>query len=110
MMFLVKLLLTNAIILLCTQIGRRFPSLGGLIATMPLTGALVLVWLHLDHLNDVKLIIDYTRGALWGAAPSVLFFVVAYLCLLKHLPFVPVLCLGICVWLIGASIHQWVLD
>jgi uncharacterized membrane protein (GlpM family) len=110
MVFLVKLLVTNAIVLLCTQIGRKFPSLGGLIATMPLTGALVLVWLYLDHPNDDKRIIDYTKGSLWGIAPSILFFVVAYLCFLKHLSFVLVLCLGFCVWLIGASIHQWVLD
>ena len=38
MLFLAKLFLTNLIIIACTQIGRKFPTLGGLIVTMPLIG------------------------------------------------------------------------
>ena len=34
MPFVVKLLMTVAIIIFCVLVGRRFPSLGGLIATM----------------------------------------------------------------------------
>lgn len=60
MQFLLKLVLTNAIIIACTQLGKKFPTLGGLIATMPLTGALVLVWLHLYHPGHVELITDYS--------------------------------------------------
>ena len=45
MPFLLKLVITNAVIIACTQIGRKYPTLAGLIATMPLTSLIVLVWL-----------------------------------------------------------------
>jgi hypothetical protein len=40
-MFFVKLALSNLVIVSCVLIGRRFPALGGLIATMPLTSLIV---------------------------------------------------------------------
>ena len=53
MQFFFKLLISIAIIVFCTQIGRKFPSLGGLIATMPLTGVIVLVWLYSNNPGKV---------------------------------------------------------
>ena len=64
MQFVFKLLISIAIIVFCTQVGRKFPSLGGLIATMPLTGAIVLVWLYSDNPGNFRLMEDYTKGAL----------------------------------------------
>jgi len=49
MRFLIKLLISVGIIVFCTQIGRRLPSLAGLIAVMPLTGVIVLLWLYSDN-------------------------------------------------------------
>ncbi|MDY7031578.1 MAG: DUF3147 family protein [Thermodesulfobacteriota bacterium] len=109
MEFFVKVLISISIIIFCTQIGRKFPSLGGLIATMPLTGVIVLVWLYSDNPGDYDLISKYTKGALWGILPSVLFFLVAFLCFSKHLPLTLVLCASFGVWLIGAFLHQWLL-
>lgn len=109
MQFALKLLISVAVIVLCTQIGRRAPSLAGLIATMPLTGLIVLVWLYSDNPADFKLMSNYTKGALWGIGPSILFFVTAYLCFRKHLSLGLVLSAGFAVWLIGAFVHQWLL-
>ena len=109
MEFFVKLMISVSIIIFCTQIGRKFPSLGGLIATMPLTGVIVLVWLYSDNPGDYDLISKYTKGALWGILLSVLFFLVAILCFNKHLPLTLVLSASFGVWLIGAFLHQWLL-
>ncbi|MCK4235851.1 MAG: DUF3147 family protein [Candidatus Krumholzibacteria bacterium] len=106
MQFIIKLVASVAIIILATQIGRKFPSLGGLIATMPLTGVIVLMWLYSDNPGDFGLMKDYTSGALWGIAPSILFFLVAYVCFQRHLPLVLVLAAGFGAWLIGAIVHQ----
>jgi hypothetical protein len=73
MQFIIKLLLTNIIIIFCAQIGKKHPSLGGLIATMPLTSLLVLVWLQMDSPGDFRLMTGYTRGVLWGIVPTILF-------------------------------------
>jgi uncharacterized membrane protein (GlpM family) len=105
--FLLKLLITNVIIVFCSQIGRKFPTLGGLIATMPLTSLLVLVWLHSDNPGDYRLMTDYTRGVLWGIIPTILFFAVAYYCFRRQLSLPLTLSAGFGVWLAGALAHQW---
>ncbi|MBN1163098.1 MAG: DUF3147 family protein [Candidatus Krumholzibacteriota bacterium] len=104
-----KLALSLAVILLCTQIGKRFPSLAGLIATMPLTSLLVLVWLYSDNPDNSRLLENYARGAMWGILPTILFFLVAYWCFRKQFSFTLVLSASFGVWLIGALVHQWFL-
>jgi len=106
MNFFIKLLISNAVIIFCVQIGKRFPSLGGLIATMPLTGLIVLIWLYTDNPGDYGLMRNYTRGAVWGTLPSILFFVAALLCFSRQLPLATVLSASFGVWLTGAAIHQ----
>ena len=110
MRFVIKLLISVCVIAVCAQIGRKLPSLAGLIAVMPLTGVVVLVWLYVDNTGDFELMVDYTRGALWGILPSILFFVVAYLCFRKQLALWIVLCASFGVWLIAAVVHQWLIN
>jgi len=107
MQFIIKLLLTNAVIIFCAQIGKKNPSLGGLIATMPLTSLLVLVWLQMDNPGDFRLMTGYTRGVLWGIIPTILFFVAAHACFHRQVPFSLALAAGFGIWLAGAVVHQW---
>lgn len=109
MNFLTKLLIANTVIILCTQIGKKLPLLAGLIATMPLTGLIVMIWLYSDHPGDYRLMTDYTKGVLWGFAPSLSFFLVAALCFRNALPLSTVLLASFGVWLAGAILHQWLL-
>lgn len=109
MQFIVKLAASLAIIIIASQIGRRYPTLGGLIATMPLTSLVVLLWIYSDNPADHKLLREYSLGALWGIAPTILFFAVAFFCLKKQLPFSYVLVASFGAWLAGAFVHQLVL-
>ncbi len=109
MNFLIKLLISIAVIVFCGQIGKRFPTLGGLIATMPLTGLIVLIWLYSDNPGDFNLMTSYTKGALWGILPSIMFFLVALFCFSKRLALPVVLSASFSVWIVGAIIHQWFL-
>ncbi len=109
MQFLLKLAVTNLIIIFCAWIGKKSPSLGGLIATMPLTSLIVLLWLHTDNPGDYRLMTGYTRGVLWGIIPTILFFAVAYLCFRRQISLPLTLSAGFGVWLAGALAHQWLL-
>lgn len=109
MEFFIKLLITNAIIVSCVLLGKRFPTLAGLIATMPLTSLLVLVWLHTDNPDNLRLMTDYTRGVLWGIIPTVLFFTVAWFCFKNRLHLPLTLFASFAVWLAGAAVHQCLL-
>jgi F0F1-type ATP synthase assembly protein I len=104
--FVLKLLAANVVIVTCAQIGRRSPALGGLIATMPLTTLIVMLWLYSDKPGDPGLMVSYTRGVLWGIFPSLAFYAVASVCLRKGLPFPLVLLASFGVWLLGAFLHH----
>jgi len=108
-MFLIKLAVSNLIIVSCVLISRRFPTLGGLIATMPLTSLIVLIWLATDNPGNSRLLCEYTRGVLWGILPTLVFFVTAYLCLRKGGGLPIVLSVSGAVWLGGALLHQYLL-
>jgi uncharacterized membrane protein (GlpM family) len=109
MRFLIKLFVSLCIITVCTQIGRKLPSLAGLIAVMPLTGLIVLIWLYIDNPGDLDLMTGYTKGALWGILPTILFFVTAFLCFQRRLSLWAVLCASFTVWIVAAFVHQLLL-
>jgi uncharacterized membrane protein (GlpM family) len=109
MQVLIKAVLSVTIILLATEIGKKFPSAAGLIGVMPLTGALVLVWLYLENKGDSAIMQDFTRGAIWGILPSILFFLVAFYCFKRNFSLAIVLVLSFTAWTGAAIIHQWLL-
>lgn len=107
--FVWKLLLANLLIAASVLVGRRVPSLAGLVATMPLTTLVVLVWLWSDAPGDYARAESYVRGVLWGILPSALFFVAALWGVRHHLPFPLVLATSFGVWLTGAALHRLLL-
>ena len=106
---LIKLFISIVVIIVCTQIGRRYPSVSGLIATMPILSVIILVWLYSDNPGNFELMEDFTKAALWGILPSILFFIVAYFCFRNHYAIGIVLFASFGTWLIGAFVHQWFL-
>ncbi len=109
MQILIKIILSVAIILIATAVGKKMPSAAGLIGVMPLTGALVLVWMYVENKGNPEIMHDFAKGALWGILPSILFFLVALLCFKKHFSLPAVIVSSFGVWLIAAFIHQWAL-
>jgi hypothetical protein len=85
MQVFIKVALSVVIILAATAIGKKLPTTAGLIGVMPLTGALVLVWMYLESNGDPNIMQQFTRGALWGILPSILFFIVALFCFTRQL-------------------------
>jgi uncharacterized membrane protein (GlpM family) len=109
MQVLIKVVLSVIVILAATAIGKKLPATGGLVGVMPLTGALVLVWMYLESEGDAGVMQQFTKGALWGIVPSILFFFVALLCFKRGLPLSVVLVSSFGAWLSAALVHQWLL-
>ena len=107
--FFIKLIITLAIIIFCTQIGKKAPTLAGLIATAPITTLIVLLWLWSDRPSDFKLMTDYTRGVLLGIIPTALFFITAFLCFKKQISILPTVAISFAAWLAAAIAHQLML-
>ncbi len=109
MNIVIKAIVSLAVIFAATAIGKKWPAAAGLIGVMPLTGALVLVWVYLESRGDPEIMGKFTRGALWGILPSILFFLAAFFCFRKSLPLPVVLVASFGVWLAAAFVHQWLL-
>jgi len=109
MQMIVKIVISVAVIIAATAIAKRLPSTAGLISVMPLTGALILVWVYLENKGDPHVMQDFAKGALWGILPSILFFLVAFFCFRKHFPLPFVLISSFGAWLAAAAVHQWFL-
>ena len=109
MQILIKAIVSLAVILSATAIGKKWPSAAGLIGVMPLTGALILVWMYLDNRGDTEIMGKFTVGALWGILPSILFFLAAWFCFRKNLPLPVALVWSFVIWLGAAFVHQWLL-
>ncbi|ABW66667.1 DUF3147 family protein [Desulfosudis oleivorans] len=110
MQLLVKVIISLAVILIATGVGKKLPSMAGLIGVMPLTGALVLVWIYLENQGDPAVMQPFTRGAIFGMIPTVLFFLTALVCFKNQFSLPATLAAGFGVWLIAALVHQWILS
>ncbi len=109
MPFFLKLVISNLVIVSCVLLGKRFPSLAGLVATMPITTLIVLLWLAGENPGDSRLLTTFTGGVFWGIVPTLLFFATLWLCLRRGIPLAPSLAAGFAVWLAGALTHQLLL-
>ncbi|MBT0665205.1 DUF3147 family protein [Geobacter pelophilus] len=109
MPFVIKLIVTNIVIIGCVQLGKKLPSVAGLVATMPITTLAVLLWLHAEKPSDNGLLTDYTRGVLWGIVPTALFFGSTMIFLKRGLSLNTTLSVSFVVWLSTAALLQWLL-
>lgn len=104
-MFLIKIIISAIFIAIVTEIAKLTPSLGGLIAAMPLTTFLSLCWLYYEK-RDTVLLADFTTSVFWGIFPTLLFFLPAIFLFKKGYNFYVVLLISFIFLFIGACIHQ----
>jgi hypothetical protein len=73
--YVVKLLLSAAVIVAVSETAKRSGYWGGVIASLPLVSILALTWLHIDTHDSVK-VAALAKSTLWFVIPSLPFFVV----------------------------------
>jgi hypothetical protein len=70
----IKAALSGLIVAAVSEIARRYPGWGGLVASLPLTSLLAMIWLYRDS-GDAERVADLSLSTLWFFAPSIpLFF------------------------------------
>ncbi len=72
---IVKTLLTVAIIVAISEIGKRYTTFAALLAALPLTSLLAMIWLYVDT-KDAGRIADLSIAIFWLVLPTLLFFLV----------------------------------
>lgn len=75
MLYLLKIVITSIIIVAITEISKRSTIFGALLASLPLTSILALIWIYCES-KDMQKIIDMSNSIFWLVLPSLLFFVI----------------------------------
>lgn len=70
-----KFVLSAAVIVAVGEVAKRSSLFGALIASLPLTSLLAIIWLYLDT-GCVERVNALTSSILWLVLPSLLFFLV----------------------------------
>lgn len=94
MLYLVlKAALSGAIVAAVSEIAKRYPGFGGLIASLPLVSVLGMMWLWHDT-HDPARTAAHVSGTLWFIAPSLPMFVLIPVLLKRGVAFWPALAAG----------------
>jgi hypothetical protein len=70
----VKAALSGIIVAAVSEIARRYPGWGGLVASLPLTSLLAMIWLFRDT-KDAARVAELSSSTFWFILPSLPLFV-----------------------------------
>ena len=90
--YLIKLAVSATLIVVVSEVSKRYSMVAGLLASLPLVSYLAMIWLYVDT-KDVKKVSDLSTSIFWLVLPSLILFVALPL-LLKKWGFAPSLLCG----------------
>lgn len=70
---IIKAALSGIIVMIVSEVARRSPGLGGLIASLPLVSVLGIIWLWRDT-SDAERIAVHAESTFWFVLPSLPMF------------------------------------
>jgi hypothetical protein len=73
MQYLIKIILSAIIITLVSEVSKRNNLGGAILASLPLTSVLAMIWLYRDT-HDVARISQLSVGIFWLVLPSLILF------------------------------------
>jgi hypothetical protein len=65
---------SGAIVAAVSEIARRYPGWGGLVASLPLTSLLAMLWLYRDG-RDAERVAELSVSTIWFILPSLPLFI-----------------------------------
>ena len=72
---IVKAMLSGIIIMAVSEVAKRNPGLGALIASLPLISVLAIIWLWRDT-SDVERIASHAEATFWYVLPTLPMFLI----------------------------------
>jgi hypothetical protein len=93
MYILIKYLLSAAIVVGISELGKRSSALGGLLASLPLTSYLAILWFY-GETGDTQRIANLSQSIFWLVLPSLSLFIVLAWLLRQGVTFFPSLAIA----------------
>lgn len=89
----VKAAVSGVIVAIVSELAKRFPGIGGLIASLPLVSVLGMIWLWRDT-GDATRLAAHAQSTFWFVLPSLPMFLVLPDLLRRGVGFLPSLAVG----------------
>ncbi|MHB8283674.1 MAG: DUF3147 family protein [Caulobacteraceae bacterium] len=108
MLYLIlKALISGAIVAAVSEIAKRYPGLGGLVASLPLVSVLGMIWLWRDTRDPVRMAAHAT-GTFWFVLPSLPMFLLIPALLKRGAGFWPALAAGCLLTIVLYAATVWI--
>lgn len=95
-LYLLKFVITSVMVVLISEVAKRSSLAGGILASIPLTSVLAILWLYFDTRNPEQIIV-LSRNIFWLVLPSLGFFLFLPLLLRQQMNFFLALLLSLAV-------------
>ncbi len=102
---LVKIISSAAIIAIVTEVARRFPTYGGVIAALPLVSILSIIWLTVQS-EPNEHIQRFTVGVIVGLPATMVMLFVMYMAMKSSIHIVFAIALGVASWVVCLGIQK----
>lgn len=71
--YALKVIITAILVVAISEAAKKWTLLGAVIASLPLTSILAMIWLYVDTSNLAK-VSSLSQGVFWVVMPSLVFF------------------------------------
>lgn len=102
----IKAAISGVIVAVVSEVAKRYPGLGGLIASLPLISVLGMIWLWNDTHDPVRMS-AHVSGTLWFVLPSLPMFLLIPELLERGLGFWPALAIGCVLTIALYALMTW---
>jgi hypothetical protein len=105
--FIIKALLSGVIVAIVSEVAKRFPGIGGLIASLPLVSVLGMMWLWRDT-HDAERMAAHAEGTFWFVLPSLPMFLLIPALLRQGIGFWLALATGCVLTMVLYALMIWI--
>jgi len=84
--YITKVAVTAVLVVLISEIAKRSSVIGAILASVPLTSVLAMIWLYVDT-GDVQKISELASSIFWLVLPSLALFIALPLLIAKGMNF-----------------------
>jgi hypothetical protein len=103
----IKAALSGIIVAAVSEIARRYPSWGGLVASLPLTSLLAMVWLYRDT-HEPGRVAELSVSTIWFFVPSIPLFIALPILIRSGVGFWPSMAIAVAGTLAFYGLMFWV--
>lgn len=86
--YILKLVITALLIVLISEIGKRYSLVGALLAAIPLVSILAMIWMYIDT-ESSQSAVAFSQRIVWLIAPSMTLFIAFPLLIKRGMSFYP---------------------